>query len=419
MLDKVLRVIRGGARRLLPGRRAGRGPFGGSREQIESGSGRCSPRGGATSCRRGRGCPGSPNGFTHFKRWKFPTPRGTGGAVLIFGLLPYWVDFCLPIATVLRAELRSRLRLVAVCPHGSAGIGTPAGTSPRPPVPLRPAPPEPAALQPAARAAAGRPRRSSSGSPAGSRTSTPVTPCVENSSISKKESGGRFAGCASNATGTPCAACPACSAGGTTTRCSSPTGAFTNWAPCTGWPRLTESPRSPSTSGNGRATWSSGKSVPRSSTTPRACGRPTSRTSCPPIASGTSSGFSRRKAPNWQEADYSWAGQPVAAEQADRLRAELGLSADKPVALLCTNVAHDAAVLGRTRGFASMAEWMLSTVGWFARHTDWQLVIRCHPGETVSPSKEAGAGAHRGAGSRTCRTRSRSSARPTGSTPTG
>jgi hypothetical protein len=96
----------------------------------------------------------------------------------------------------------------------------------------------------------------------------------------------------------------------------------------------------------------------------------------------------RRELPNWQEGDYLWQGQTISPKEAGDLCAELKLDPRRPVALLCTNIAHDSAVLGMTRAFTSMAEWLVETVGWFAGRPDWQLVVRCHPAEAAFPSNE-------------------------------
>ncbi len=96
----------------------------------------------------------------------------------------------------------------------------------------------------------------------------------------------------------------------------------------------------------------------------------------------------RREQPNWQAGDYLWQGQAAAPAEADSLRRQLDLDRDRPVALLCTNIAFDSAVLGQTRAFPSMVEWVLRTVEWFAARPDWQLVVRCHPAEVFMPSNE-------------------------------
>ncbi|HMF14578.1 MAG TPA: hypothetical protein VKE94_19820, partial [Gemmataceae bacterium] len=96
--------------------------------------------------------------------------------------------------------------------------------------------------------------------------------------------------------------------------------------------------------------------------------------------------FRRREVPNWDERGYTWHGQLASLSPVEEILSSLGFSASKPTALLCTNVAHDTAVLGRTRAFGSMAEWIRETVRWFACRPDWQLVIRCHPVEAQLPS---------------------------------
>jgi hypothetical protein len=94
----------------------------------------------------------------------------------------------------------------------------------------------------------------------------------------------------------------------------------------------------------------------------------------------------RRERPNWKAGEYNWPGQLATVRPDDELRAAVGLSADRPVALLCTNIAWDTAVIGRTRAFPSMAEWIVRTVDWFAGRPDWQLVVRVHPAESYLPT---------------------------------
>jgi hypothetical protein len=84
---------------------------------------------------------------------------------------------------------------------------------------------------------------------------------------------------------------------------------------------------------------------------------------------------------SWKAGQYIWPGQPVSVQPEDRLRAELGLSPQRRTALLCTNLAYDAAVLGHAGVFPTMAEWVLETIRWFVRCPGWQLVVRCHPAE--------------------------------------
>jgi hypothetical protein len=96
----------------------------------------------------------------------------------------------------------------------------------------------------------------------------------------------------------------------------------------------------------------------------------------------------RREMPNWQDSNYLWQGQTTLPREAGALCAELKLDPGRPIVLLCTNLAHDSAVLGMTRTFSSMAEWISETVGWFRDRPEWQLIVRCHPAELLSPSSD-------------------------------
>jgi len=95
-----------------------------------------------------------------------------------------------------------------------------------------------------------------------------------------------------------------------------------------------------------------------------------------------------RELPNWNENNYRWRGQVFPVEPATSVQLKLGLSSKKPTALLCSSVAWDAAVLGAGKTFPTMSDWVLSTVKWFIARPDWQLVVRCHPGELEMPSAE-------------------------------
>jgi hypothetical protein len=80
--------------------------------------------------------------------------------------------------------------------------------------------------------------------------------------------------------------------------------------------------------------------------------------------------------------------QSVSVQEEARIRAELRLDPSKKLALACTNVVWDSAVLGRGRTHSTMREWIVDTIGWFARRPDWQLVVRTHPHEAVWGSNE-------------------------------
>jgi hypothetical protein len=73
--------------------------------------------------------------------------------------------------------------------------------------------------------------------------------------------------------------------------------------------------------------------------------------------------------------------QTVTSISPDQLREALRLDRGRPLAVLCTNVAWDSAVIGRGRAFPSMKEWYLEVIRWFAARPGWQLVVRTHPVE--------------------------------------
>jgi hypothetical protein len=91
----------------------------------------------------------------------------------------------------------------------------------------------------------------------------------------------------------------------------------------------------------------------------------------------------KREQPNWKDSGYSWQGQLVAPLPNAALYEQLQLDPNRPTALLCTNVAWDSAVLGRGRAFATMFDWILDTVAHFSSRPDWQLIVRCHPAEAM------------------------------------
>lgn len=80
--------------------------------------------------------------------------------------------------------------------------------------------------------------------------------------------------------------------------------------------------------------------------------------------------FARR----WQKAERSGS---------DRTREELGLRADRPVALLCTNVVGDSLALNRQLFTEGMEDWLRETARFFGERPEAQLVVRVHPGELI------------------------------------
>jgi hypothetical protein len=68
---------------------------------------------------------------------------------------------------------------------------------------------------------------------------------------------------------------------------------------------------------------------------------------------------------------------------AQAVREKLELRADRPIALLCTNVVGDSLALDRQVFTQGMADWLSATARHFARSGEAQLVVRVHPGEML------------------------------------
>lgn len=60
------------------------------------------------------------------------------------------------------------------------------------------------------------------------------------------------------------------------------------------------------------------------------------------------------------------------------------LDPSKPTALLPANLIWDSAALGRQIIFEDMVDWIAETIEWFARHPEFQLIVKPHPAE-LSP----------------------------------
>lgn len=65
----------------------------------------------------------------------------------------------------------------------------------------------------------------------------------------------------------------------------------------------------------------------------------------------------------------------------DRILAEIGCDASRPIIGCLTNVMWDAQLHYPANAFANMLEWLLFTVRYFGERPDLQLVIRVHPAE--------------------------------------
>ncbi|MCB2213813.1 hypothetical protein KQH50_00305 [bacterium] len=89
----------------------------------------------------------------------------------------------------------------------------------------------------------------------------------------------------------------------------------------------------------------------------------------------------REDAKTWQNFTRQWQEQPTEGGAAIREKLDLD---ERPVVLLATNVLGDSLTLGRQTFSETMAEWIERTVTYFAERDDVQLVIRVHPGETLT-----------------------------------
>jgi hypothetical protein len=89
----------------------------------------------------------------------------------------------------------------------------------------------------------------------------------------------------------------------------------------------------------------------------------------------------RRGGRTWEQFNRQW--QASQSEGAQIARGKLGLDPTKAVALLCTNVVGDSLALNRQIFSAGMEDWLRETVEIFSRFTEYQLVVRVHPGELL------------------------------------
>ncbi len=102
----------------------------------------------------------------------------------------------------------------------------------------------------------------------------------------------------------------------------------------------------------------------------------------------------RRGGRRWSQFARQW--QRSESEGAQAARTRLGLSMEKPVVLLCTNVVGDSLALDRQVFTHGMADWLADTVRHFMDRPEVQLVVRVHPGEMLGaghPSVEIVRGA--------------------------
>lgn len=71
----------------------------------------------------------------------------------------------------------------------------------------------------------------------------------------------------------------------------------------------------------------------------------------------------------------------------EKTLAYLGLTDDKPIYSLYTNVLWDAASAQREIAFRNPVEWVIETIKWFNEHPEKQLIVKIHPAEIVIGTK--------------------------------
>jgi hypothetical protein len=87
----------------------------------------------------------------------------------------------------------------------------------------------------------------------------------------------------------------------------------------------------------------------------------------------------RRSAQQWSTFTHVYQRSP--SKGVETVKAQLGLTLNKPVVLLCSNVAWDSKVLGRQIFTDGISDWIRRTVRYFAQRNDCTLVVRIHPDE--------------------------------------
>jgi hypothetical protein len=89
----------------------------------------------------------------------------------------------------------------------------------------------------------------------------------------------------------------------------------------------------------------------------------------------------RQDAKTWKNFTRQWQDTPT--EGGSAVRKKLNLD-DRPVVLLATNVLGDSLTLDRQVFSRTMADWIEKSLNYFSDRKDVQLIIRVHPGETLT-----------------------------------
>jgi hypothetical protein len=91
--------------------------------------------------------------------------------------------------------------------------------------------------------------------------------------------------------------------------------------------------------------------------------------------------LARQKGRTWENFSRLWQGLP--SRGGSEVRRHLGLNS-KPIVLLATNVIGDSLTLGRQIFSDSMTDWLEKTIRFFISHEEAQLLVRIHPGESIT-----------------------------------
>ncbi|MBI5571103.1 MAG: hypothetical protein HY914_14255 [Desulfomonile tiedjei] len=73
----------------------------------------------------------------------------------------------------------------------------------------------------------------------------------------------------------------------------------------------------------------------------------------------------------------------------EEMRRRLSLTDLRPIAVAFPSVSWDLMNVGKDIAFTSQLDWIRCCVEYFAKHPDWQLIIRSHPGEVRIPGMES------------------------------
>lgn len=89
----------------------------------------------------------------------------------------------------------------------------------------------------------------------------------------------------------------------------------------------------------------------------------------------------REDAKTWKNFTRQWQDSPIKGGISVRKKLDLD---DRPIVLLATNVLGDSLTLDRQVFSQTMADWIEKSVRYFVGRDDVQLLIRVHPGETLT-----------------------------------